>query len=183
MIPLLLAFCLLLTACGAAATAPQEPPEHLTTVAQLPQLQPETSIPGRMPELPVSQEPEQAEPEASEEAPEESAEEPVSAPQRVVDPTRPMVALTYDDGPHAVYTDQILDILEENGAVATFLEVAQNQSNAPEARRRPRHIQEFLFVEVKIRTFPIVDQNGALAFFPLAAHDMLAHKRVHAQTH
>ena len=38
MIPLLLAFCLLLTACGAVATAPQEPPEHLTTVAQLPQL-------------------------------------------------------------------------------------------------------------------------------------------------
>lgn len=136
MIPLLLAFCLLLTACGAAATAPQEPPEHLTTVAQLPQLQPETSVPGRMPELPVSQEPEQAEPEAPEEAPEESAEEPAPAPQRVVDPTRPMVALTYDDGPHAVYTDQILDILEENGAVATFFEVAQNLSKAPEAVRR-----------------------------------------------
>ena len=136
MIPLLLICCLLLSACGAAAPAPTEPPEHLTTVAQLPRLQPETSIPGRMPELPVSQEAEQAEPEAPEEAPEESAEEPVSAPQRVVDPTRPMVALTYDDGPHAVYTDQILDILEEHGAVATFFEVAANLHKAPDAVRR-----------------------------------------------
>ena len=57
-------------------------------------------------------------------------------PQRVVDPTRPMVALTFDDGPHAVYTDQILDILEEHGAVATFFEVARNLPKAPEAVRR-----------------------------------------------
>ena len=56
--------------------------------------------------------------------------------QRVVDPSRPMVALTFDDGPHAVYTDQILDILEEHGAVATFFEVARNLPEAPEAVRR-----------------------------------------------
>lgn len=31
-----------------------------------------------------------------------------------------MVALTFDDGPYSPYTDQILDILEENGARATF---------------------------------------------------------------
>lgn len=30
-----------------------------------------------------------------------------------------------DDGPYAVHTDQILDILEEHGAVATFFEVAR----------------------------------------------------------
>ena len=54
----------------------------------------------------------------------------------MVDPTRPMVALTFDDGPHAVYTDQILDILEEHGAVATFFEVARNLPKAPEAVRR-----------------------------------------------
>ena len=41
-----------------------------------------------------------------------------------------------DDGPHAVYTDQILDILEEHGAVATFFEVARNLPEAPEAVRR-----------------------------------------------
>ncbi len=52
------------------------------------------------------------------------------------DPEKPMVALTFDDGPHAVYTDQILDILEENGAVATFFEVGRNLANDPDAVRR-----------------------------------------------
>ena len=143
MIPLLLTCCLLLSACGAAAPAPTEPPEHLTTVAQLPRLQPETTAPGRMPELPVSQEPERPAQEAeatttgqTEETPAEPAEETASTPRRVVDPTRPMVALTYDDGPHAVYTGQILDILEEHGAVATFFEVAANLHKAPDAVRR-----------------------------------------------
>ena len=56
--------------------------------------------------------------------------------QRVVDPSRPMVALTFDDGPHAEYTDQILDILEEHHAVATFFEVASNLHKDPDAVRR-----------------------------------------------
>lgn len=37
-----------------------------------------------------------------------------------------LIALTYDDGPHSVYTDKILDILEENGATATFFVVGYN---------------------------------------------------------
>ena len=108
-------------------------------MAQLPRLQPETPAPGRMPELPVSQEPErparEAEPTAAGQTRrrrQSRRRRRLSAPQRVVDPTRPMVALTYDDGPHAVYTDQILDILEEHGAVATFFEVAPE----PATRRR-----------------------------------------------
>ncbi len=32
----------------------------------------------------------------------------------------PMVALTFDDGPHGLYTDSILDTLEQHGARATF---------------------------------------------------------------
>ena len=35
---------------------------------------------------------------------------------------RPMVALTYDDGP-GKYTDKLLDCLEENNAKATFFMV------------------------------------------------------------
>lgn len=58
------------------------------------------------------------------------------APVRTVDPSCPMVALTFDDGPHAQYTDQLLDILEEHNAVATFFEVAKNLSNDPDAVRR-----------------------------------------------
>ena len=40
--------------------------------------------------------------------------------QRYIDPHRPMVALTYDDGPGLKSEDRILDCLKENNAVATF---------------------------------------------------------------
>ena len=121
--------CLMLTSCSTAAALPETPPEHLVPAEQAAQILPEVPEPGRMPELfPLDQE-------AGSPAP-ETPVEPLPETQRVVDPTRPMVALTFDDGPHAVYTDQILDILEKNGAVATFFEVARNLPKAPDAVRR-----------------------------------------------
>ena len=45
---------------------------------------------------------------------------------RKIDPSKPMVALTYDDGPAEGTTDKILDILEQNKAVATFFELGKN---------------------------------------------------------
>ena len=39
---------------------------------------------------------------------------------RYIDPNKPMVALTYDDGPGLKSEDRILDCLKENNAVATF---------------------------------------------------------------
>lgn len=39
---------------------------------------------------------------------------------RDIDPARPMIALTFDDGPVAGVTDEILDILEEYNVRATF---------------------------------------------------------------
>ena len=39
---------------------------------------------------------------------------------------QPIIALTFDDGPNTVVTPQVLDILEENGAVGTFFLIAQN---------------------------------------------------------
>ena len=131
----LLLSCLLLSSCGTIVTPAKTPPEHLVSEAPPAQVLP---APGEMPELlPDSQE--AGGEKASEPSPEEGGGTPVETlpePQRVVDPTRPMVALTFDDGPHAVYTDQILDILEEHGAVATFFEVARNLPKAPEAVRR-----------------------------------------------
>ena len=41
-------------------------------------------------------------------------------PRRELDPNKPMVALTFDDGPNKKTTVPILDILKENGSVATF---------------------------------------------------------------
>lgn len=46
------------------------------------------------------------------------------------------IALTFDDGPHPVYTEQILDILEKNGAKATFFVVGRNAESYPELIQR-----------------------------------------------
>jgi len=80
----------------------------------------------------------EAPPDAPEDAapaaePQEPEEPPVEEPYvRIIDPSKPMVALTFDDGPSGVYTDQILDTLEENHALATFFEVGRNVARYPE---------------------------------------------------
>lgn len=51
---------------------------------------------------------------------------------RTIDPARPMVALTFDDGPDGTCSGQILDILEEHHALATFFEVGRNVTACPE---------------------------------------------------
>ncbi|MBR3819483.1 MAG: polysaccharide deacetylase family protein [Clostridia bacterium] len=40
-----------------------------------------------------------------------------------------LIAITFDDGPHKTYTNRILDILEKNGATATFFLVGYNIEN------------------------------------------------------
>lgn len=82
-----------------------------------------------------------AQPPEPEDGPEEEGvpeEEPPAPPEpeepyvRVIDPAKPMVALTFDDGPDAACSDQILDILEEHHALATFFEVGRNVAACPE---------------------------------------------------
>lgn len=46
------------------------------------------------------------------------------------------VALTFDDGPHPKYTAEILDILAEYGAHATFFVIGQNAKKYPDLVRR-----------------------------------------------
>lgn len=48
---------------------------------------------------------------------------------RSLDPSKPMVALTYDDGPGEGTSDRILDVMEKYGVVATFFEVGTNVDN------------------------------------------------------
>ena len=55
---------------------------------------------------------------------------------RVIDPDKPMVALTFDDGPCGEYSPLILDCLEKNNAVATFFEIGCNVANYPEIDKR-----------------------------------------------
>ena len=66
----------------------------------------------------------------------EPAGEPEEPYVRVIDPAKPMVALTFDDGPHGTWSDAILDVLEENHALATFFEVGNNVRNYPEPVKR-----------------------------------------------
>lgn len=66
----------------------------------------------------------------------EKPEEPEKPYVRVIDPAKPMVALTFDDGPDGTYSNEILDILEENHALATFFEVGNNVRACPEPVKR-----------------------------------------------
>lgn len=43
-----------------------------------------------------------------------------------LDPDKPMIALTFDDGPNQVTTPQVLDLLEEYGITASFFLIGDN---------------------------------------------------------
>lgn len=113
--PLALSLLLLLTSAGcvsraaapedAGQPAPQDMSDHLTLDAE-------------------------AEAFAAEEVPESPAE-PEEPYVRIIDPAKPMVALTFDDGPDDTHSDRILDTLEENHALATFFEVGKNVLACP----------------------------------------------------
>lgn len=53
-----------------------------------------------------------------------------------IDPSKPMVAITYDDGPNAKTTPKVLDVLEQKYAVATFFMVGQNIEGKEEIIKR-----------------------------------------------
>lgn len=50
--------------------------------------------------------------------------------------TKKVVALTFDDGPYAPYTGQVLDILKEYNVPATFFILGENAEKYPELVRR-----------------------------------------------
>lgn len=59
---------------------------------------------------------------------------------RYVDPKKPMVALTYDDGPHPTHTHTILDVLEKNNARATFFVVGERISAYNDCLKRQNEL-------------------------------------------
>lgn len=60
-------------------------------------------------------------------------------PERVVDPNKPMIALTFDDGP-GKYTMQILDQLEEYDARASFFVLGICVDEYPDEIRRMQEL-------------------------------------------
>ena len=55
---------------------------------------------------------------------------------REIDPSRPMVALTFDDGPYAPVGNQIMDSLAQYGGKATFFVVGNRASYYPDELKR-----------------------------------------------
>ncbi|HEY6317097.1 MAG TPA: polysaccharide deacetylase family protein [Acidimicrobiia bacterium] len=48
----------------------------------------------------------------------------------------PLIAITFDDGPSATWTDSILEVLSERGATATFFFLGMNAERDPGLARR-----------------------------------------------
>ena len=72
-----------------------------------------------------------------------SAEGPVAprpprapASYNAVNTSRPVLALTFDDGPHPELTPQLLDILRAEGIRATFYVIGRNVETYPDIARR-----------------------------------------------
>lgn len=61
-------------------------------------------------------------------------------PAKEIDPNKPMVALTYDDGPYSPSTNRILDALEAVGGRATFFVVGNRVAGCASVIRRANEL-------------------------------------------
>ena len=66
------------------------------------------------------------------------------------------IALTFDDGPHPVYTQKILDILEEKKVAATFFVVGFRAEIFPDALKRMKKLD----CEIGNHTYNHADLSG-----------------------
>lgn len=69
----------------------------------------------------------------------DNSKEEEEQPQRVVDPDKPMIALTFDDGP-SKFTMQLLEQLNAYGAKATFFLVGENIDDYPDTIKKMQEI-------------------------------------------
>ena len=76
-----------------------------------------------------------------------------------VDPSKPMVALTYDDGPYSAVTDRILDVLQEYNSRATFFIVGDRIEKHPETLKRMYEQQH----ELGHHTYSHIDMTSVSA--------------------
>ena len=95
-----------------------------------------------------------------------------------VETTTPVAALTFDDGPHPVYTPCLLDILERHGAHATFFMIGKYAQMSPDLVQRAaqaghaiaNHTWDHpLFLSVNSRERRRQIQAGARAIAPYGA--------------
>lgn len=60
----------------------------------------------------------------------------LNEPVKNIDPDKPMIALTFDDGPSKKYTPAILDALQEHQASATFFVLGSRATEFPDILQR-----------------------------------------------
>ena len=63
--------------------------------------------------------------------PNESGDSETADPPKAHESEHKVIYLTFDDGPTATYTKQVLDLLDEYGAKATFFELGENATDHP----------------------------------------------------
>lgn len=63
-------------------------------------------------------------------------DKPAGKASRVIDPQKPMVALTFDDGPHPKYTAQIIDELNKYNSSATFFVLGSRVEKYPDTLKK-----------------------------------------------
>ena len=80
---------------------------------------------------------------------------------RNINPNKPMVALTFDDGPNPQSTDRILDTLSKYNAVATFFDLGKSVEAYPEIVKR----EEAIGCEVASHTYSHYNLNNLSASF------------------
>ena len=78
-----------------------------------------------------------------------------------INPNKPMVALTFDDGPNPKSTDRILDTLSKHNAVATFFDLGKSVEAYPEIVKR----EEAIGCEVASHTYSHYNLNNLSASF------------------
>jgi len=124
--------------CGAVGNAAGEPEAQPTMITAYNEDVPVSEAPTEEPEIPE----ESPEPEASapvSDIPQLNIEGNFMSPHSLdgIDPLNDkVVALTFDDGPHPEHTDRLLQILKDNGAVATFFVLGDNVEKYPEVAKR-----------------------------------------------
>lgn len=68
--------------------------------------------------------------------PQPAPTEPAAIVQTEIDPSKPMIALTFDDGPRAESTNLILDVLEQYNCRATFFVLGSRARNEKKTLKR-----------------------------------------------
>lgn len=95
-----------------------------------------------------------------------------------VETTDPVVALSFDDGPDAVFTPRLLDILERHGARGTFFMVGEAAARQPELVRQIAQAGHAIGNHTWDHpSLPLISRDERLSQIPACAHVLAPHEQ------